>query len=563
MSFAVRKFSALLVTGVLSMALWFVAETTTTGLVGHVFGETALAGLSLLAPIFTALWFVAELIAFGTTISFSQAMGRGEVRRAREFFSLGLITSAVVGVLLSLALLFGADLYLAFYGASPEVTAASREFVSGYWPVPFLTMLLVIGMEFLAVEGDVLRCSLASIVFVVLNALFVWFGVRQTNSLATAALALALAEVFSIGLIATHLLSKSNALKFVRWFDWRDLRAILSRSFGDSAQQLGVAIIIVAVTKVVIARLGSAYLPVLQVALTLWGCADFLGGIGGAIPPLVTVYHGEENPAGVRRVMRFATALAAGGGFLFALFLCVSPESLCNLVGLSDPALLAEATTVIHLLAPVLIALSVANLYSAYFACIDQSRWSLMISLTVYGLGPILCVLLGSAIAPRGIWVGLAMGPYLALGAVAAALFFAVSRDRFPLLLNRRVEEKTTSRSLRLTDAAVVEVSELIGEKLKRNPGVALKTSLLVEEVLLAVRDRNAGKKVLAEVTLIDGDEARLILRDDGEIFDITDADAKISSLRGFVVANLMEKQLNRQNLIITGFNRNVFSFKV
>jgi len=50
-----------------------------------------------------------------------------------------------------------------------------------------------------------------------------------------------------------------------------------------------------------------------------------------------------------------------------------------------------------------------------------------------------------------------------------------------------------------------------------------------------------------------------LTLRDDGEIFDITDADQQISSLRSFLVASMMIDCGGRQNLVTTGFNRNVF----
>lgn len=77
----------------------------------------------------------------------------------------------------------------------------------------------------------------------------------------------------------------------------------------------------------------------------------------------------------------------------------------------------------------------------------------------------------------------------------------------------------------------------------------------------MAVRDRNAGRKVRAEVTLDLNDGVQLTLRDDGELFDITDADQQISSLRTFLVASIMEAHPGRRNLVTTGFNRNVFRF--
>ena len=87
----------------------------------------------------------------------------------------------------------------------------------------------------------------------------------------------------------------------------------------------------------------------------------------------------------------------------------------------------------------------------------------------------------------------------------------------------------------------------------------ATKAALLVEEALMVVHDRNAGRNIKSEVTVDLNDGLAIVLRDDGEIFDITDADARISSLRSYLVSNLMTALPNRRNLTTTGFNRNVF----
>ena len=67
------------------------------------------------------------------------------------------------------------------------------------------------------------------------------------------------------------------------------------------------------------------------------------------------------------------------------------------------------------------------------------------------------------------------------------------------------------------------------------------------------------GGKGKSEVTVDLNDGLMLVLRDDGEIFDITDADARVSSLRSYLVSELMTAIPNRRNLTTTGFNRNIF----
>ena len=77
----------------------------------------------------------------------------------------------------------------------------------------------------------------------------------------------------------------------------------------------------------------------------------------------------------------------------------------------------------------------------------------------------------------------------------------------------------------------------------------------------MTVMDRAKGRRLLGEAVLDLNDGVQLTLRDDGEVFDITDSDARISSLRTFLVASVMENQRRRINMVTTGYNRNVFRF--
>ena len=126
-----------------------------------------------------------------------------------------------------------------------------------------------------------------------------------------------------------------------------------------------------------------------------------------------------------------------------------------------------------------------------------------------------------------------------------------------PFLLSRDRDANLHVFDLVLDEPGIVAVSRAIGEI----PGVPMRASLITEEALLVVKERNAGRRVRAEVTVDLNDGVMLTLRDDGRIFDITDADAAVSSLRSYLVASVMGQQAKRMNLVTTGFNRNVFRF--
>lgn len=560
MSFAARKFFSLLFSGVVCSAIWFFSETTTIALTGNLLGESALAGLSLIEPFTAALFFIAEWVSFGSVMLFARHMGRSELRRAKEVFTVGFLLILSFGLLFAVFAACFSGSYLKFFAVGGEAAEYAAEFLKWYAPAPILVVSMTYLVQMVAAEGDVVRSTSAGVAYLVCNFLFTRLGYELGFGIAAAAVAGELALVVAIVVLSTHFFSPSNTLGFVRPSTWLDLKTIPAVSFGDSSQKLAKVLLVMFLTKLVVAHFGGEMLPVLQVVITLWGVNEFLDGISSAITALVSIYHAENNPAGVRRVMSIATKLSFFAALTISLLFVAFPTLLTGLLGVTDPQLVASASTAIRMVAPVLVVLSISTLLSAYYSCIEHSGFSLYISTMIYLLGPVAAVVaLLSFSASSAIWLGLFIGPALAFAGLVLIIVGKYDRAAFPFLLDRAIENRTTSFSLKLTDEAVVEASRKIGDKLKGAMGA--RASLLVEEVLLAVRDRNAPKRVLAEISLIEGERARLIFRDDGVIFDITDTDQRVSSLRSFVVANLMERETNRENLVMTGFNRNIFLF--
>lgn len=557
--FAVRKYLSLLPSGVFASSVWYFVGFAGSAFAGNMLGDKALSALSLIAPLMSGVTFVNQLIASGTSIRFSLAIGRSDVRRAKEYITQGLILSLSLTIPISIAIRLFSHAYLDFFGADEAVNQLALQYLSWFWLQPLVEGLLLIAQSLVSSEGDARRCSLAFGSFVIAFIALTYFGITFGFSLAACSAALVIGEIVALAVLLTHLFAKSNNLGLVRHFSFADARKLVSTSFGDATARLCMALLVVLLTKIVIVRFGSEMLSVLQIVILMMGLVDLFEGVGNSLEPLVTVYHGENNPFGVRVVMRAATLASLVLSGFFVILVEIFPTLIGDLVGLSEPTLVANAAHVVRLFAPYIVAISLAGLYNSYYMCIERSLWAVWVSASAYFVFPTLSALVGSMFAVDGLWIGLAFGVYLGLGVVALAILLRAKRGEFPLFLDRRRERRITSYTLRLTDEAVVGVSTAVGKLLKRRGADAIRAALLIEEALLAIRDRNAPKSVLAEVTVDRSENLQLTLRDDGEIFDLTDADAEIKSLRGFVVASLMEKQLNRLNLITTGFNRNVF----
>lgn len=559
MPFGVRKFFRFLPVGIFTASLWCVISTLTVVVSGHAFGETSVAAFNLVGPIFHGSSFLSQLIATGAAVLFSLEMGRLNVRRAHERFSQGLWTVISVGILSGLGIYFGAEKFLAFYGASAETTEIACAYLRCFAPAPLFGGLMLFLQAMLSAEGDVRRCLLSFVAFFVAFLLLLVLTVCFRLGLCGCAISLFLAEIAAIAVLVTHFLSRSNTLRVVRRFSFRDVWEMLSCSFGDASAVLCVALLQLFATKFVIRFYGSEHLIALQAATLILGFADVLDGFGMAAQPLLTVYHGENNYPGLKRVLNTALQSAFTLAAVMTLILECFPGIIVVMLGLTDTASIREVVHVTRLVAPLMLPVLFVGIFNSYYMCIEKTLLAVLVSFAVYLVFPIVALSCGAPISPDWFWLGFFIGPVVGIAFFSLLLISVKGIAEFPYLFTRAKERRVRNFTLTLTEAEVVDVSRRIGEMLSRDASLAMRVSLLVEEALLIVKEKNSERKVLAEVTISRHNGLSLTLRDDGVIFDLTDADAKISSLRGFVVASLMERQLGRVNLITTGFNRNVF----
>ena len=88
---------------------------------------------------------------------------------------------------------------------------------------------------------------------------------------------------------------------------------------------------------------------------------------------------------------------------------------------------------------------------------------------------------------------------------------------------------------------------------------------MCIEDLLCLVMEKNAPAKkpLLAECTLIfEKNGVRVILRDEGKTFTLTDTDAKVDSILQYIVANELSAAQSKVYITTTGYNRNELYFE-
>jgi len=562
--FGVSKFRGLVLAGSFTVLANCVVRLTNAAIAGNLLGTNALAALNLVMPVLSLITFLSGLIVTGTGTRYSLALGRCDTARAHRYFMQGLWTVLVLGGLLALCVGVGAEAFLGLLGAAPEVSGMARAFLTGVWPAAVLEGVLALLVSLGYADGDARLCALGYGVVFVVNAVVSIACVKGGLDMTGCAVGVVAADLAGVLVLAVHFLRRCNSFRPVWHFDMRDSLRIMGASFGDAASFLCEGLLVFFLNAFVIRRFGSEWLPVAGVAMALWSFLVVFDGLGVALQPIVTVYAAERNTLSVRSVMRAAMRLAVLEGVTLAAFFLIWPESVLRLVGLDDPALAASGVRAVRLACIGFVPQAVAGLFNSYYMFIERPVLAGSLTFLCYLVAPVCTISLGALAGFDGLWLGLAMGPLLGLAVIATYILVRHGRTSLPLLLPHARETKLHVFDLMLTERDIAFASSCVSDVLRTAgvpDSVRVRAALMAEEVFMVVRDRNRKRIPRGEVTLDLNDGVLMTLRDDGEIFNITDADAQISSLRTFLVASVMERHEGRLNLTTTGFNRNVFRF--
>ena len=455
---------------------------------------------------------------------------------------------------------FGRDIYFDFMG----LTGGVREQAVAYWTwmsvVAALNPFTMAMWRLVYADGEMVTC--APFLVVGLSIAFT----KMTGSAAGSALGTLVGGFIADSIMMLHLLRQSNAVRPKWCFSLRGLRELVTYSLTDSSTRLCQSGFMAVLNKMIVFAASTAYLPVAGLVMLVLELREMLDKVGDAYMPIAEMYLGEGNLQRLRELARYGTIVAVVSGFVgFALVWSFAPQ-IVSLYGIpagevyetSVHALKVSALTI-----PISSMLCFLSSHYLTINCVALSVVETVLEEFVLTAGCV--VALGLLYGLDAIWFGLPIGGALTLVLIGAYgwrrngcfLPMFIPADRSAILNLTFVP--VAERIVEIRDAAE---RFLLGQGVLRE--TVSKIMLLVEECAMTVADDNGGRRVvLSEVSLsVSADETCVILRDTGRLRDITDGDARVSSLRSFVVSGLMQSYEDRRYLTTIGCNRAAFAFR-
>lgn len=563
MNFARQQFNRMLATTVITAVVNFVSGIADTVFAGHLFGPDALAGINLVMPVNSMAMFVATTIAIGAAINRSMAVGKCDRETMDKCCSTGLWASLGLGVALGLMFLVQ-GLYYDLVGVHGEAREVAAAYCRSYWLVVATLPLFQLMNNLVCSDGGHRYCRAALVVNLVLK-LGLTVPFAHKFGVMGLALATAVGQIAATAVLIAFLRSKLCTLVFTKGYSWRVLVQGLRFSMLDQLFMFGDMMKMLVVNIFVVKNFGESFLPVVSAftAVSMLSCVQ--NATINAMQPLMGVYYGEENYPRVRDVAGYGLALTTLIGASLSAVVFAFPQLATAAVGLTDPALLPSAHVAARIAAGFMVFGMIFEYLNSFYLYTEHFVLTLeMIVLNSFVLPLSLSLILGTIFREPGLWSGLAGAPMVVLLILLGYVVLRFGRSQFPFLLPKGAGENIHVFDLPLDERSITATSEKVMAVLNERGlyrGAAVRAPLIVEEALMVVKDHNKDRRIMAEVTLDLSRGVSLTLRDDGEIFDITDSDASVSSLRSYLVANVMATQSNKVNLITTGINRNCFRF--
>lgn len=418
------------------VAMWvFSLYTIVDGIfVSKGVGELALASVNISMPFINLVFAVSVLFSTGASTVIAIYLGKKDLEKANEAFSLNLVTITVLAIIITATSILGLDYLAKILGATPDTIGYVKDylFIISLFNIFFIVSysLEVIvkadGFPFLATIGVVI----SAITNIVLDYIFVielGYGVKG------AAFATGIAQVLSTVFFLSHFLRKKSNLKFVKFkFSFDTIKRIICLGFPDCTSELSVGIVTILFNQTLLRLIG-------QDALISYSVICYVNtlilmtmiGITQGAQPLISFYFGAGEidkvnhlfKMGLKTVLITSIAVFASSilfaGNITSLF--INPE---------ETQLFNSTISVFKLYSISFLFVGFNLIISGFFVAIEQPIYSSIISL---GRSLVLVIislfLLTTIFGGNAIWITTAVSEFVCL-VIALSLLFNFFRKK-------------------------------------------------------------------------------------------------------------------------------------
>lgn len=414
--------------GMLSMfgqSLFILADTF---FIANGVGPEGIAALNIVLPVVNIINGIGWMLGVGGATLFAASKGRGEIKKANQYFSYTAVLTVIMGLLFITMTLGFQQPILTILGASGELYPLANSYYEIIALFSILFMLNNMLITFLRNDGNaklaMIAFSTGGMVNIILDYLFIYplnMGMRG------AAIATVISPMVSLLILTFHRTNKNRTLAFTRFKkEWKTAWNIVSLGFSSFLNEFSSALVMFLFNIVLLNLVGniavSAYAIIAN--MNIIAIAIFTG-IGQGMQPLASINYGSRNKRNVRKTLKYTLATSAVVGiamFLIGWFFSEQIVDLFNSENNLQLAEIAEPGLRLYFSSFLFTGINFTVIYS--MAAVQRSRATLIVSLLrgVLLVVPVLMLMMNN-FGLTGIWLTMTIVEIITLIVSVAILF--------------------------------------------------------------------------------------------------------------------------------------------
>lgn len=353
--------------------------------IGQYAGPTGTAAIALVLPAWSLICSLGILTGIGGSVLYGNAKGEGGLHTANAMFTAALIATGLLALVIWVLMLFFDRQLLLLMGSQGELLDIGLEYLRPLkLAVPFFVFSQMLS-AFLRNDNDPGLATFAVVSTSILNMIGDYlFTFTFDGGVFGAALATALSNVLSVGIMLTHFFKKTNTLKLVKPEKLlSSMVRIFSIGFSVFFVDLAMGIMTMLYNKQILKLLSSDALSVfgaIASLTTVVQCCSY--SIGQAAQPILSANFGAGRTDRVRQVLKYGIITSVCFGAFWAIITMTFPRGVIRIFMDATDSVLSIAPGIMRRYCIGYLFVPFTLFATYYFQSILKARVSMGISLS-------------------------------------------------------------------------------------------------------------------------------------------------------------------------------------
>ncbi|MFQ9310604.1 MAG: MATE family efflux transporter [Paraclostridium sordellii] len=337
------QFKQYVIPSVASMWVFSLYSMVDGAFVSRGVGSGALAAVNISTPYINTLFALSVLLSTGASTIVSMTLGKGDNKKASEYFTLNTVLLAIISIFITVISLLNLENIAIFLGATESTLPLVKGYLGniilfvGFYLVSYGLELLIKcdGYPHLSTIGVII----AAITNIVLDYIFV---IQFKWGVEGAALATGIARILSVSFFISHFLRKRGKLRFCKFkFDFKFIKRIIFIGIPDSMTEASLAVVILLFNQSILRLIGESALVSYSVIcyITTLVLTTMLG-ISQGLQPICSYYYGKEDDRSVLKLLDMSISYIKKSSIIaFLLVIIFANQIVAMFIDKSDMSL--------------------------------------------------------------------------------------------------------------------------------------------------------------------------------------------------------------------------------